>query len=171
MSIFGDIIDDTLNRLGASGFRSGLYHVVQAGVGLGLSANAIQRQLSAAGVGIARQTLQSLVRQVRANGETGTGTEAIDTSTLPGPEHVRQVPGGKAGMFRTQVSVIFRRNEGAGIYTTETTVFSIAADQLMSPDQAMDIAESAWAAHSESYDDTELLGMTYVGTVQNMGGS
>lgn len=166
---FGSIVSTTVDTLGQDNFRQGLYQVVAGGVALGLSGNAIGRELTAQGVGVGRGTLQAMVRTARATEQVGAQAGDVDLGAIPDASTIVQLPQGKAGTYRTQITVTFRQKLDDNLYSVEQTVWSVASDTPISPQDAIDIAQDIWGTHAALYGDRQLLGMQYTGTIQNTG--
>lgn len=167
--MFGAIVGNTVDALGVRSFRSGLHQVVQAGVALGLSGNAIGAELRAQGVGVGRSSLQALIRTLRAQETVGAGAGDVDLGTLPDAGQIREIAEGKAGMIRTQIGITFRQALGDGLYSVEQTTFSVLSHDLITPQAAIDIATDLWTQNAIEYGGMELWGATYKGTIRNTG--
>lgn len=167
--IFAGIVGNTVEQLGADNFRQGLHQVVQGGVALGLSGNAIGAELRAQGVGVGRSPLQALIRTIRAQATVGVGAGDVDLGTIPDASQIREIAEGKAGMIRTQIGITFRQALGDGLYSVEQTTFTVLSDDLITPQEAIDIATDIWTQHANEYSGMELWGATYKGTIRNTG--
>lgn len=168
--VFGEIISDLEGAWGEGDVdRSVLSGVVRAGLEEGLSGNAIQRGLSDAGLGVRRGVLQDLVRTIRAELAIGAAPPPVSLTELPDRNNIARVAEGREGTFRSQILITYRNAIGDGEYAIERTVFSVSSDTLMTPQDALGIAQEIWQTNSAMYGDRQLYGLEYTGTLQNMG--
>jgi hypothetical protein len=95
---------------------------IAQGVSEGMSANAIQRALQAAGAGINRQTLLRVVGEVRAAIANRPIAQSINTSTLPTGDQYTKWTTNKRG-YSTQMRGVFKDKE-TGLISLHTTSYT-----------------------------------------------
>jgi len=121
-------------------------------VGLGWSNNAIQRELSANGLGIGVGQLDPMVRAERARQAPGPAANQLGVDIQSGALLPGVAPAGWTGQYVHQVTVTYRTKDQAGNFALHTEARWVKAGNALSPAQA---AQSALDTYTEGPSDDE----------------
>lgn len=142
---------------------------IRYGVQNGLSGQTILTGLQQAGLGVRRQTFYQLLRNERANIASGLGAVDQALTSLPEASSISQVAVGRAGTYVTNLRLTYRVGESGGDYHLESRTLSVTSRDVVTPQQAMDIAADIWAEHAANYPNQAIFDMAYMGTQLHTG--
>jgi hypothetical protein len=154
--------------LAASG-RSMLAPLVRQGLSEGMSANAMLRELRAAGLGLRRQSFLQLVGEVKGSTERAGAWAGVDLTAMPGADMIQEWHGGQSETYLHRVYAYYRSRE-AGDLSVYRKGFSILSRSPMTPAQAIASAADLWGEGDTSGDYAQdLLGFEFSGIYHQLG--
>lgn len=167
--IFASILSDLTASSGDGELVPGtLGEIVRAGLNEGVSGSAMYNATKGTSLGIRRQKFFQLVANERAKLASGEELFTGPLNELPGRESITQLAEGRAGTFRTNIRVTYSTNIGDNETAIEERYYSISSSELISPSDAMDAVSDIHAQHAARY-GTQILGLEYTGTIENLG--
>jgi hypothetical protein len=168
---FTDILESLTGAAEAGADRSLLAPLVRQGLTEGLSATQMLDAVRSAGVGLRTQSWYQLVGEVRASAARAEQWSGAALDRLPTPDQVQEWSGGHTETYLNRV-YMYVRTSATGELAVERRGVSILTNELITPGDALSMAQDLYAEGDESdnYAGEQLLGAEFGGVYHQLGG-
>jgi hypothetical protein len=155
-----------------SASRALLVPAISQGLSEGLSGRAMLSAIRESGAAIRDSSFYQLVGEVRASQAMAESWSQAPLDQIPSSELVQEWHGGATDKYLSRVYMYVRTSE-AGEFAIERRGISILTNELISPEDALSMAQDLYDenADSDKYADEQFMGASFGGVYHQVGPS